>query len=423
VNSSVSHSGLDADAAVSFTIDPDDLEKDQLAVGRDAPDKAAEHFGTATAENIRNFARSYGDDNPLYCDPGYGTRTRWCGQIAPSVMAQNLNTPLTGDAADPALRGGRYRGIHVFAVGFSWEFYEPIRPGDVIYSFACLESVEEKVTDFSGLSVLRVHRRVKINQDAHVVAVHRMTGLYSERKRAKSRAKNAEIAPADYSDVDLEVIDSIYASEARRGPDPLLWESVEVGQTLPPMVKGPLTLTDIIVFHAGGYSLADIRTGRLAYQNRLKKPAFYIKNQFGVPDVAQRVHWDSEWAQATGNPRTIDYGAMREFWLHHYATDWMGDDAWVVRQNVALKHFNYLGDTQFLSGVVVAKREESGRFEVDLHLKATNQIGVETAVASVTLALPTGTNPIVGLPDAPPDLTVRAEEFLARHLELVGGRS
>ena len=308
----------------------------------------------------------------------------------------------------------------MFAVGFAWEFFRPIRPDDVIFSFACLESVEEKMTEFSGLSVLRVHRRVKINQHAQVVAVHRMTGLYSERKQAKSRGKNAEVAPAQYADDDLEAIDQIYAGEVRRGSDQRRWDSVEVGLALPPMVKGPLTLTDIIVFHAGGYSLGDLRTGRLAYQNRLKKPAFYVKNQFGVPDIVQRVHWDSEWAEATGNPRTIDYGAMREFWLHQYATDWMGDDAWVVRQNVALKRFNYLGDAQFLSGIVSAKREEAGRYEVDLELTATNQLGVDTAVATMTVALPSASGDAGALPDAPAELSTRGAEFLERHRELAG---
>ena len=43
----------------------------------------------------------------------------------------------------------------------------------------------------------------------------------------------------------------------------------------------------------------------------------------------QRVHWDPEWARRAGNPTTYDYGRMRETWLIHLCTDWMGDDAWL----------------------------------------------------------------------------------------------
>jgi len=44
-----------------------------------------------------------------------------------------------------------------------------------------------------------------------------------------------------------------------------------------------------------------------------------------VPDVAQRLHWDSEWAKAIGNPMAYDYGVMRETWFSHYVTDWASD--------------------------------------------------------------------------------------------------
>ncbi|GAA3137512.1 hypothetical protein GCM10020255_013020 [Rhodococcus baikonurensis] len=42
-----------------------------------------EQFSQATPDVIRNFARSYGDDNPLFVDEEYGRDTRWGGQIAP----------------------------------------------------------------------------------------------------------------------------------------------------------------------------------------------------------------------------------------------------------------------------------------------------------------------------------------------------
>src|SRR3546814_17053239 len=76
------------------------------------------------------------------------------------------------------------------------------------------------------------------------------------------------------------------------------------------MAKGPLTETDMIVFHAGGYGFVHYApcSNRIAFKNRRRIAPFYVKNEYGIPDVAQRVHWDSAWAQAIGNPMAYDYG-------------------------------------------------------------------------------------------------------------------
>jgi acyl dehydratase len=407
------------DGATAWTIRPEDLEADQKALGVDTADPSQEFLGTVTPDAIRNFAHSYGDDNPLFCDPAYGATTRWGGQIAPSLMAEVVNAPLRGDPPDPGLRGGRYKGIHVFASAFAWECYRPIRPGDVVHSFRRLDSVEERDTSFAGRAVFRTLRVVKMNQDADVLGVHRMTGIYTERKTAKDRGANAEIPLASYSDDDIAAIDALYAAEQRRGAEPRWFEDATVGEALPPMVKGPFTLTDVIRFHAGGYFLTDLRTSRLAWQNRQKKPAFYVKNSQGIPDVAQRGHWDPDWARAIGNPAPVDYGAMREFWLHHYLTDWIGDDGWVRSQRVELRKFSYLGDTQYLSGEVTAARRDGDECLVDVTLRCVNQRDVTTALAEATVSLPSRENGPVVLPVPADDLRRQAARLMARHGELL----
>ena len=96
------------------------------------------------------------------------------------------------------------------------------------------------------------------------------------------------------------------------------------------MVKGPLTVTDMICWHAGmGMGLYGVKPLRLGYQNRRRIPRFFHRDPQNVPDVMQRVHWDPEFARRAGNPTTFDYGRMRETWLIHLCTDWMGDDAWL----------------------------------------------------------------------------------------------
>ncbi len=82
-------------------------------------------------------------------------------------------------------------------------------------------------------------------------------------------------------------------------------------------------------------------------------PASSTATSSNVPDVMQRVHWDPEFARKSGNPTTFDYGRMRETWLIHLCTDWMGDDAWLWKLDCEFRMFNYVGDTQWMRGTVV----------------------------------------------------------------------
>ncbi len=92
-----------------------------------------------------------------------------------------------------------------------------------------------------------------LNQFGDVLGVYRILRVLTERKAARTTGKYAELEPAHYTDDDYERIDAIYESEQPRGAEKRYWEDVNVGDPLPPMVKGPLTVTEIIAFHAGGY--------------------------------------------------------------------------------------------------------------------------------------------------------------------------
>ena len=127
-------------------------------------------------------------------------------------------------------------------------------------------------------------RDVKINQRAEVVGVYRTLVIYTERKKAREQGKYSSIEDPSYTKADIEELDEIYAAEKRSGCQPRYWEDVVVGEEMGTMAKGPLTTTDIIVFHAGGYGFVPygLKSGRLAYKNRQRIPAFYIDNAYGV---------------------------------------------------------------------------------------------------------------------------------------------
>ena len=410
--------------ATDYSFKEEDIERAKALVGMYAPSGAHEHLTTASYDAMRNFARGYGDDNPLFTSEDYGATTRWGAQIAPPMIPIALNRPLYGDPPKTKLKRPSFRGIHVFVSGSTWNWYRPLYAGDQLYSFGGTESVVEKKSEFAERSVLVTYISIKMNQRAEVVAVSRTLAIHTERKTAREKGKYLAIEPATYSEEDLARLDEIYAAEGARGAEPRWWEDVNVGDSLPPMAKGPLTTTDMIVFHAGGYGFVPYApcTNRIAYNNRQRIAPFYVKNEYGIPDVAQRVHWDSAWAQAIGNPMAYDYGVMRDCWLSHYVTDWMGDDGWLVTQSSEIRKFNYIGDSHVITGEVVDKRIDDNGCVVDIEMRGTNQRDVVTCPGKATVALPSREHGPVVLPQAPADLRRQAAERLERHGQIVRER-
>lgn len=408
--------------AVDYAITDHDIERQQKLLGYDQAAKTREYIQTATTDNIRNFAHGVGDPNPLYCDPDYARTTRWGSVIAPGMMVAQINAPMNGDPVPEeikALRKSLWKGVHVFVSGSTWDFYRPVFPGDTIFSFNGDEKSDVKVSEFSGRSVVNVRRDVKVNQRGEVVAVYRILQILTERKTAAKKGKYSAIEPQRYTDEDIAAIEEVYAAEKVQGAAPLYFEDVEIGASLGKMAKGPLTVTDVICYHAGGYGFVPYAptVGRLAHLNRKRIPAFYIKNEYGIPDVAQRLHWDPIWAQAIGNPMAYDYGVMRENYLFHYLSDWAGDNGIVTHVHDEIRKFNYMGDVQTITGEVTGKREEHGQALIDVAVRFTNQRGEETVKATASIALPKK-NGIALYPEVPRELAEKASRMLARHWEL-----
>ncbi|WP_299694313.1 MaoC family dehydratase N-terminal domain-containing protein [Hydrocarboniphaga sp.] len=412
--------------ATAYELTDHDIERARLLLGIDLAARDNEQIHTATADNIRTFAYGCGNDNPLHCDPEYAESTRWGGVIAPTMMAGVVNRPMLGDALDADIKAQTksvFRGIHVFISGGEWLFYRPIYPGDTLYSFTGAETLEVQPSEFAGRKVNRITRQVKINQRAEIVAVYRYREILTERKTAREKGKYSKLEPAKYDDEAIAKIDEIYAQDVPRGADRWYFEDAVVGAPLRPSASGPLTTTDIVTFHAGGYGWVPygLRVGRYWHKNRKRIAPFYIKNENGIPDVAQRLHWDSAWAQAIGNPMAYDYGVMRENYVYRYLTDLAGDDGWVYRQYDEIRKFNYMGDVQFISGEITGKREDAGLNLVDVKVKMTNQRGEDTLLCDASIALPSKHKPVL-LPEPPAELKERAIRMMARHWELNAAR-
>ena len=378
-------------------------------IGIPEPNPAPPHYRCPGLDAFRHVAEAYGDDNPLWWDPGYADASVWGGPVAPpplvggdTLVGEDEVTEVAPEVRD-LMKGDPLRGVHAFYSASSREWWAPLRPGRRVLRRNALVGVLDKPSEFAGRAVHEWTAQVFREQDGPLLGGQYRLMIRTERTRARERRKYDEVEIRPYSDDEIERIDEQYAAEAPRGAEPRWWEDVREGDVVGPMVKGPLTVTDMVCWHVGmGMGLYGIKPLRLAWRNRTRIPRFYHRDELNIPDVMQRVHWDPEFARRSGNPTTFDYGRMRETWLIHLCTDWMGDDAWLWRLRCEFRRFNYVGDTQWLSGTVARRYlAEGDRPAVDLELRCTNQRGEDTSPGTATVLLPSREHGGVRLPDPP----------------------
>jgi acyl dehydratase len=391
------------------TITDEAIARLRARIGVPEPWTRRPHYYRPNTDTFRIVAEAYGDDNPLYCDPEYATGSVWGGPIAPpplvggdSLIGEDEVTAVPEDKRE-LMKGDPLRGVHAFYSASAREWWAPLRADHRIWRRNALVAVLDKPSEFAERAVHEWSANVFRDDDGTMLSGQYRLMIRTERSKAREKKKYDTIEPAHYTDDEIAAIEAEYAAGRRRGAEPRDWDDVEEGDTVGPMVKGPLTVTDMVCWHVGmGMGLYDVKPLALGAANRRRIPRFFHRDDQNVPDVMQRVHWDPEWARRAGNPTTYDYGRMRETWLIHLCTDWMGDDAWLWKLECEFRGFNYVGDTHHLTGTIVRKYLADGdRPAVDLELAATNQRGAVTTPGTATILLPSQEHGPVRLPDAP----------------------
>jgi len=391
-------------------------------IGIAHPHTLPPRFRVPNEDAFRHVAEAYGDDNPLWCDPAYGEKTRWGGPIASphlvggdTLIGEDEVTSLDPDTK-ALLKGDPLRGVHAFYSGSFREWWSPLRPNMRVTRRNALVGVHDKHSEFAGRAVHEWEGEVFAAVDGPVLSGQYRLMIRAEREKAQENKKYAAVEPKPYTDDEIAAIDEAYASEEsrRRGEVPRFWEDVEEGDEVGPVVKGPLRVTDMVVWHTGmGMGIYGVAALRLGWKQRQRMPKFSKKDDLNIWDVLQRVHWDPEWARRAGNPTTYDYGRMRETWLIHLCTDWMGDDAWLWKLDCQFRKFNYVGDTHWMRGTVSRKYLADGaRPAVDLEVWGENQRGERTTPGHATILLPSREHGEVRLPE-PPGGATNCEEALA----------
>ena len=339
----------------------------------------------ATRDNIRHYAHGIGDDNPLWCDPEYAASTKFGTVIAPPSFVFALNRILSGYV-------GGLPGIHAMWAGADLTWHRPIVRGTEVHTQAHLKELVEHETRFAGRAFQQIYH-VEMHDPTGTALMSGESWCFrTERDAARELGTKYKTAkarpPMRYTADDLNQIFKLYEAESIRGAEPRYYDEVNVGDVLPTLVKGPMTVTGFIAF-AQGWGGLYIRANKLAYKQMRKHPGLGIPNALGIPDVPERVHWEDELATDVGTPGAYDYGPERCSWLMHQLTNWMGDEGFLRRHQSQIRHHNVVGDWIAIDGKVIDKGVDAdGKGYVTVEQEARNQHGELSAMGTGTVHLP-----------------------------------
>jgi acyl dehydratase len=349
----------------------------------------------ASFEAIRNFANGIGDSNPLYRDEGYAKGTRygalvaspsWVASVFPHWVLQGLP------------------GIHADHSASDWQFIRPVYVNDKITPKCKFVGFDVRTSKFAGKTTFEYQRFEYWNQRNELVSQGYNLLVRYERQTAKQQTAEGKgkydhiQVPHAWTREEQAKVDEDCLAEEIRGSNPRYWEDVNVGDELPPVVKGVFGLTDMIAYCVGA---APVQIGAHGVQLRLykKHPAWGFREPvLGSWEPVYGVHYLVSAAKGVGALYAYDVGIQRHCWMVNLLTSWMGDEGWLKSCSAQYRQFVYLSDAVWFRGKVTKKSvDENGEYCVDIEAQGVNQRGDDTIPSTATVILPSrehGTSPV-----------------------------
>ena len=323
----------------------------------------------ATRMAILKFADGIGDPNPLWRNEEYAKKTRFGSIIAP---------PSWVFAVFAGINFG-WKGLGGFHSSTDAEFYKPIYRNDKITPQCQFNGFDgPKPSSFAEKVIVNKKENTYRNQNNELIA--KVNWFVTRMERLKARQKGRDSAmklPHQWAEKELKEIEEQILAEQARGSTIRYWEDVVVGETLQPITKGPLGMTDEIAYLIGGGApIARLAAHGVMLRNYQTHPAWaYRDPDTGALEPIFSVHYNKAAAFAQGGlPLPYDIGFQRHTWQMHLLTNWMGDDGWLKKTHVEFRRFVYFADVVRLEGKVVDKYiDDNGERCVDIETTAINQ--------------------------------------------------
>lgn len=352
---------------------------------------------TASRDTIRHFAWGIGDNNPLWLDRDYGAASVWKTNLAPPCILY---------AVDSTIVAPKLQGVQWVYAGTDWTWFEPIRLNDSFRVEARLLRQERKSGRRFPLWVLQSGEVRYYNQHERLVAIaigHCARTPRGDKLTEARGGKPAEaVPPHKYTAAEIEDIEKQVLAEPRTGDKPLYWEDVTVGNSIPPVVRGPLSIIDVMAWYSGqqgAQPYGGVHGDAIRYRQR--HADYHVNEATGTKEAAGRGHLEATTGRDVGMGGAYDIGPQRISWAQHMLTNWIGDHGFLHRLNVSVRRPNMVGDTLWWRGKITAMEVRNGNCMVDLDLEAINQVGAQSALGTATVALPSRERGAVQLPVKP----------------------
>jgi acyl dehydratase len=357
----------------------DDL-RERIGVEIDEPEP---HVHEATLDTIRHWAHGIGCDDPLYTDEGYAADGPYGELVAPPSFLYATSKIVSGYV-------GGLPGVHAMYSGTDWTWHEPIRRDTRVEPRSWLSDLVEKDTDFAGRAIQQIYTTEFYDDEGTLLAEADSWCFRTERDTASEDQQKYEsegVELADWDESDRQRFADHYRQEEPRGDEPRSFESVSVGDELDTLLKGPMTVTNVIAFDQGWGGLY-VEAHKRFFEMLDAHPALGIPNSQGAPEPPEQVHWNDEFARDVGVPAAYDYGPERIAWLSHACHHWMGDHGRLRSLRGEVRRHNLMGDVVWVTGEVVDRRVENDANLVEVDLQAHDQRDELSAMGSATIELP-----------------------------------
>ena len=172
------------------------------------------------------------------------------------------------------MKGDPLRGVHAFYATSAREWWAPLVPDRRVFRRNALVGVLDKPSEFAERAVHEWTAQVFRDEHDTLLCAQFRNMVRTERTKAREKKKYDDITIEPYTDDAIAEIEARTRSETRRGAEPRWFEDVQEGDEIGPMVKGPLTVTDMICWHVGmGMGLYGVQPLRLGVREPAADPA------------------------------------------------------------------------------------------------------------------------------------------------------
>lgn len=324
------------------------------------------------ADQARHYLNGIGDINPRWdpAEPG--------NEVQPTYLTSVVYPMLHGEPMEVPLSS------LIAGMEYTWE--EPIKVGDDLDGTAVVKDVFEKgdpeekryVFIISEVTYTRNGEHVATAEGTMIRATQRGTELLEERD------------PPEYTERDRSRFRSAYEDEIERlsgGPSSPDVQSLDVGDDLPTILRGPLNIADMVCWNAGRgptYGATVIN-----YMERKNSPHNTVQNPHtGWMQKTSHQHEDVWMCNQRGMPLPFANGVNMYAMSSPLVTNWMGSDGFLRSHEGNLKKPLYYGDVLWFGGEVTAIDDAGDDASLSIEWTAENQEEELVLEGTSTVELP-----------------------------------